>query len=204
MAVDYSGDDVQSIEQALQAARPGGWWRLDAATLGRFSGIDPRAGWSLAVPNGRFASPGVDRLYVLIDAAFPYSEPRVVAPALKLGDWPHIEADGVLCLTPTRWDASPGDRAVGMLDYAAEVLNMGDARRKEEFAREFVAYWGQLASAGPDVPFFVTLMAPQATSRELFFARSRMNRIVLSDDPATLTRWLENSGEPQVPETFRR
>jgi hypothetical protein len=202
---DFTGEAVQSIERSLEAARPGTWRRLTGAMLDGFEGVRPRAGWSLQVPEGQFESTRVDRLMVLIDGEFPNSEPRIVAPALKLGDWPHVEAGGVLCLRPTTWEASAGDRVVVALKYAAEVLNLDEAERNREFAREFVAYWDQRASPASEARLFVTLMPPEPPSREIVFARaSRTNRIVLADDPSLLARWLGNSAEAQTPSMFRR
>lgn len=201
MSIDFSGPDVNSIELALEAARPGGWRRLDAAALDTF--IRPRAGWALSVPAGQFAASNVDQLYVLIDAAFPASEPRIVAPSLELGGWPHVEPGGVLCLRRTSWTATPGDRVLRALADAGEVLDLSEAERTVEFVREFGAYWGQLLSA--EATPFIALMAPNPPDAEIFFARlERRSLIVLSDSEATLRRWLENSGRRSTQERFRR
>jgi ThiF family len=142
---------------------------------------------------------------VLIDTEFPNSEPRIAAPALNLGEWPHVESNGVLCLRPTTRDAAPGDRVVGALNYAAEVLNLDEGERHREFALEFAAYWGHLASPASEVSLFVTLMPPESPSRELVYARtSTENRVVLADDSAMLSRWLENSGEVPATAKIRR
>ena len=171
MAIDFSGPEVNSIELALEAARPGGWQRLDAVVLEPFSTIRPRAGWGLKVPDGQFAASTVDQLYVLIDAAFPVSEPRIVAPAMALGDWPHVERGGVLCLRGTSWAATPGDRVLRAVADAGDVLDLSEADRTAEFAREFATYWGQYASSGADTPLFIALMAPNPPDAEIFFAR---------------------------------
>lgn len=205
MAVDFSGPDVESIELALEAARPGGWQRLDAAALEAFPTIRTRAGWVLSVPDGQFAASTADQLYILIDAAFPASEPRIVAPALELGQWPHVEPGGVLCLRRTSWAATSGDRVLRALADAGEVLDLSEADRTAEFAREFAAYWGQFASSSADAPRFIALMAPNPPDAEIFFARlGRRNLIVLSDAEATLRHWLENSGHSTTQERFRR
>lgn len=201
MGVDFSGPEVNSIELAFEAVRPGGWRRLDAAALDTF--IRPRAGWVLSVPAGQFAASKVDQLYVLIDTEFPASEPRIVSPSLELGEWPHVEPGGLLCLPRTSWAAPPGDRVLRALADAGEVLDLSEAERTAEFAREFGAYWAQLLST--DAPPFIALMAPNPPDAEIFFARlERRNLIVLSDNEATLRQWLENSGRPTTPERFRR
>jgi len=203
MAVDFSGPEVESIELTLEDARPGGWRRLDAGTLNQFSGM--RAGWTLSVPDGQFAAASVDQLYVLIDTTFPASEPRILAPKLKLGDWPHVEPGGLVCLKQTSWAATAGDRVLQALDYAAVVLNFSEAERGTEFGREFAAYWRQFVSnsANPP-PLFITLMPPHPANAEILFTRiTRRNLVVLSDNEATLRRWLENAGEP-ASKRFRR
>lgn len=198
MPVDFSGPDVESIEQTLEEARPGNWRRLGGRTVQEFASLQMRAGWSLRVHARQFEAAAVDQLYVLIDTAFPASEARIVAPRLKLGDWPHIEPYGLVCLRATSWAASPGDRVRQALAYAEEVLNLGEAERATEFAREFSAYWQQFVSAEANPPpLFITLMPPHPVDTEVFFARlPRRNVIVLSDTEDSLRRWLQNSGEP--------
>ena len=194
--MDFSGADIQSIEEAFQTHRAGGWRRLDAATLAQHPALLVRAGWHLDVPQGQFTGAPVDRLLLLLGHAFPKSELRVVAPALKLGDWPHVESGGVLCLRRTSWSASAGDRAIANIADACEILDFDEARCKAEFAREFSAYWVHMLSAGSAAPTFMTLMAPEARSREIFFAKYRKGgRVVLADDRASLERWLGHIGE---------
>lgn len=204
MALDYSGADVHSIELALQDARAGGWHRLSERVLAEFGTIAPRAGWVLPVPKGQFAAGAVERLYVLIDKKFPASEPRIVAPDLKLGEWPHVESGGVLCLRRTSWAATPGERVARVLADASVVLDYSEQQRAAEFAREFVSYWAQLATAATDAPLFLTLMPPTPEHAEIYFARmTRRNWIVLSAEEQTLRHWLGYSGDAQ-PKNLRR
>src|SRR6185437_1245076 len=198
MLVDFSGSAVASIERTLEEARPGGWWRLGAGTVKEFSSFQMRAGWALRAQADQFAAAAVDQLYVLIDTAFPASEARIVAPRLKLGDWPHIEPGGLICLRATSWAASPGDRVRQALAYAEEVLNLGEAERATEFAREFAAYWRQFVSAEANSPpLFITLMPPRPADAEVFFVQLHQRNVtVLSDTEDSLRRWLRNSGEP--------
>jgi hypothetical protein len=200
MTVNFSGADVQSIEEALEKHRPGQWRRLGAAALEQHSALMPRAGWQLDVPAGQFACSSVDRLLLLIDHAFPKSEPRVVSSSLQIGSWPHVESNsGVLCLRRTLWSASAGDRAVATIADAGALLDFDAARRKVEFDREFAAYWGYLVSAGG--PTFMTLTAPQPQSREIHFAKCRNgSRVLLGDDRRVLQSWLEHSGESVKPQ----
>jgi hypothetical protein len=193
---DFSGADVQSIEEALERHRPGAWRRLKAADLEQISALIARAGWSLAVPVGQYAHERVDRLLLIIDRAFPKSEPRVIVPSLKLGEWPHVEKDGVLCLRRTSWGASAGDRAITSTADASSLLNYDEPRRRQEFAREFSAYWAQLLSQTEAGPLFMTLTASGPPTREVFFARlSKGARIILGDNPDSVGRWLDHRGE---------
>ncbi len=174
--VDFSGADVQSIEEALERHRPGAWRRLKAADLEQRSALMARAGWSLAVPAGQFAREGVDRLLLIIDRAFPKSEPRVIVSSLKLGEWPHVEKDGLLCLRRTSWRACAGDRAITSIVDASSLLNYDEPRRRQEFAREFSAYWTQLLSQTEVGPLFMTLTAPGPPTRDVFFCKVRQGR----------------------------
>jgi hypothetical protein len=194
--VDFSGADVQSIEEALERHRPGAWRRLKAADLEQRSGLMARAGWRLEVPPGQFAVEGVDQLLLIIDRAFPKSEPRVIVSSLKLGEWPHVEKDGVLCLRRTSWGASAGDRAITSIADASSLLNYDESRCRQEFAREFSAYWTQLLSQTEVGPIFMTLTAPGPPTREVFFARlGKGARIILGDNPDSVGRWLDHRGE---------
>jgi hypothetical protein len=194
MAVDFSGPAIELIEEALQDERPGGWQRLDAAALDQFTGIAPRAGWILPVLKGQFAASTVDRLLVLVDHVFPASDPRIAAPDLKIGEWPHVESGGLLCLRGTARAAPAGDRVRRAIADAADVLDMDAAARADDFAREFINYWRHFTTEG--APRFVTLMAPQAVAGDVYFVRlSKRNLVVLSDDEPSLRRWLESSGE---------
>jgi hypothetical protein len=195
MALDFSGTDVADIEAALEAQRPGGWRRLNAAILEQYSNIDPRAGWRVAVPAGQFLCDKVDHLHLLIDSAFPASDPRVVAPQLGVGDWPHVEPRGLLCLVRRTWSVTADVRAISALGDAAAVLQLNDEDRRREFSREFVAYWIQMLSQNPNGPLFLSLVDPSGASREIYFARPSRERVVLADTRDGLLRWLANSGE---------
>lgn len=196
MAVNFSCAHVGSIESALEQHRPGAWRRLGIAELEQHSDLPATAGWHLKVREGQFACAGVNRIHLVIDNAFPTSEPRVIVPSLKLGEWPHVEAGGLLCLIRTARSASAGDRAMGCISYARDLLNFDDARRKQEFAREFAAYWAHNISVSSSAPLFMTLTAPLAGSREIYFARYRKGaRVILGENRESLQRWLEHSGE---------
>jgi hypothetical protein len=201
--VDFSGTDVAAIENALEAQRPGGWRRLAAATLAEYASVAPRAGWELMVPAGQFRCAAIDRLRVLIDAAFPDSDPRVAAPQLDIGDWAHVEPRGLLCLTKRTWQAASADRVLQSLVDAAAVLDMDVETQQQEYFAEFSAYWSQRLT--PESPLFMTLVANIPGSRELFYYRqANRGRIVLADNRGQLVRWLEHTGVISEARSLRR
>lgn len=195
--MDFDGADVAAIESALDAQRPGGWCRLGEKTLAQYLGIGPRAGWRVDVPRGQVALPGIDHFLLLIDSAFPWSEPRVIAPQATADfTWPHVERGGLLCLKRTRYDAGAADRALACLSYACELLNYGERKRREEFAREFSAYWNQKLPEKRPGPLFLSLVVPGSASRDIFYCpQLSVSRIVLADDRESLKRWLRHAGE---------
>lgn len=194
MAVDFSGEEVRSIEAQLAQHRPGGWRRLLFGEIDRVPRLAARAGWYLDVPAGQFVCDRVDYIHLLIDHAFPRTEPRVVIPSLDLGDWPHVEPNGVLCLQKTSWGKDPGDRAIECLVDASELLDYDDARCRDEFTREFSSYWNQRVHA--DAPVFLTLNVPTGPTRSIYFSRMRNGvRYVLGDNADSVKRWLQHAGE---------
>jgi len=153
-------------------------------------------GWRVDVPAASVRIDGVDHFVVVVDAAFPNSQPRVFAP--QAGSdfrWPHVEAEGLLCLKSTRVLAAPGHRVLQHLLWAEELLNYSEVRCRREFEREFVAYWTQRAGAKKKRPQVLSLSKPGGESREVVYYADRINgRIVLADGKSELVEWLRNSG----------
>ncbi|MGH8121850.1 MAG: E2/UBC family protein, partial [Rudaea sp.] len=202
--MDYSGDAAAAIETALEKQRPGGWRRLAVGDLAQSRAQGLRAGWRLTVPAGQVLCPGVDHLIVAVDQAFPSSQPRVFAPQADNDySWPHVESGGLLCLPATRFDVNADDRVLQHLVWACDLLNLSEARRREEFAREFTTYW--LHRASGKEPLIVSLIKPEGPSREIvYFQDSR--QIVLGEEAASLISWLRNTdrnpSEKQVARTW--
>ena len=145
--MDFSGDIVAAIETTLENQRPGGWRRVAAGDLAQSRAQGLRAGWRLKVPAGQVLCSGVDHLIVALDHAFPAAQPRVFAPQADHDySWPHVESGGLLCLPVTRFDANADDRVLQHLAWACDLLNLPEARRREEFTREFSTYWRHRAS----------------------------------------------------------
>lgn len=131
-----------------------------------------------------------------IDAAFPNSQPRVFAPAAGGDyDWPHTEQAGLLCLRSTRNAAPIADRVKLHLCYAEELLNFPEPKRRQEFEREFTAYWSHRATNSAERARVWSLVTPGGVTREVaYFFDARSNRHVIADDSHTLKRWLRNAG----------
>ena len=104
-------------------------------------------GWRVNIPAGSFELKEADHLVLAIDAAFPNSQPRVLAPAAGSDySWPHVEQAGLLCLRSSKSAAPIADRVVTHLIDAEELLNFPETKRRQEFEREFTAYWSHRAT----------------------------------------------------------
>jgi hypothetical protein len=193
---------VSPIESTLATERPGGWRRARPAELDGLAQLGFTAAWRVDMPKAWHVHPAVDHVLVGIDAAFPWSEPRAVAPqAVQRGvaPWPHVESQGVLCLKTTRYSAAPGARVMTVLQDVLELLQMDARLRLAEFQREIYAYWSHHATRGaPDGSSLVDLHGPD---RELVFWRPSSTRIVFADDGERLSAWLNHSGF-KVPDSF--
>ena len=98
-------------------------------------------------------------------------------------------------MRPTRNAAPIGDRVAEHLKDAEELLNFPEAKRREEFEREFTAYWSQRATNSSDHARVRSLVSPGGKTREVvYFLDARFNYYVIADDKETLTRWLRNTG----------
>lgn len=154
------------------------------------------AGWQVNVPVGSLELKDVDHLVLAIDVAFPNSQPRVIAPATGSDyTWPHVEKAGLLCLRASKSTASIADRVVQHLADAKELLNFPESKRRQEFEREFTAYWSQRATNSSDRARVWSLVTPGGVTREVrYFFDARSNRHVIADDKEALKRWLRNTG----------
>lgn len=153
-------------------------------------------GWRVNVPAGSLALAEVDHLVLAIDSVFPNSQPRIFAPAAGSDyRWPHVEKAGLLCLRPSRNAAPIGDRIATHLNDAEELLNFPEVRRREEFEREFSAYWSHRATSGAERARVWSLVTPGGVAREVaYFFDARFSRHVIADDKGALKCWLRNSG----------
>lgn len=183
------------IETGLERYRPGQWQRLSAEELKKIhKGF--ATGWRVNMPAGSLELEKLDHLVLAIDLAFPNSQPRIFAPdAGSDYSWPHVEQAGLLCLRSSRNAVPIADRVVSHLNDAEELLNFPEAKRREEFEREFTAYWSHRATISSDRARVWSLVTPGREIREVaYFFDAGSNRYVIADDKETLKRWLHNTG----------
>lgn len=192
-------DPIVSIETELQAQVSGSWRKLDAKEINnirRKAIAEASAGWKIELPKGFVQCPDVNYLLVVIDAQFPLSQPRVLAPeACRDFAWPHVEAEGLLCLNATPSNGDSGQRVMRHIIWAQELLNFPVEKIRAEFEREFSSYWFHKASISSNCTSILSLLAPTARSREIVWFHDLGNtRIVVADDKASLSLWLRNAG----------
>lgn len=191
-----SQEAIDAIEAELKQSQPGRWQRLGPEEMR--SGALPlfATAWRIEVPAGAVRPPEVDHVLLAVDAAFPHSQPRVLAPAMGSEfRWPHVEQHGLLCLRPTSIAGAISDRVRLHLEYALELLNFSEEACVAEFAREFGAYWAQQAISPNKGLRVISLVKPGGSSRQVtFFLDSKRSRLVVADTKADAKAWLRNTG----------
>lgn len=148
------------------------------------------------IPIGSLELKSADHLVLAVDAAFPNSQPRIFAPAAGSDySWPHAEQAGLLCLRSSRNSALIADRVQTHLRDAEELLSFSEPKRREEFEREFTAYWSHRSSNSADGARVWSLVTPGGVTREVaYFFDARSNRHVIADEKDALRSWLRNTG----------
>jgi hypothetical protein len=191
-----SATDIASIEATLDHWCPTRWRRLTTeemlpAPLPLF-----HIGWRIELHEGAVRPPGVGYFLLFVDAAFPNSQPRVLAPDMGSDyRWPHVEPKGLLCLRPTSIVAPAGDRVRVHLDDALELLNWPDDKCMAEFEREFSSYWAHQAITPDGSRRLLSLVKPGGKSRQLAFHLDAIQgRILVADTKAEVKAWLSNFG----------
>ena len=167
--------------------------RLPAHVLDRFRKRGYGLGWRVPVN----FSDGISReLDMLVDDDFPYTPPRIaVANGPGVLAWPHLEADGLLCILSSDAAVSNEDAARVMKYVLGEACRLiedsitGD--NAEDFRQEFLSYWELAADKGSRS--FVGLLEPQGPGRRVSVWRGQQARIV-GESPQALRRWLPRWG----------
>jgi hypothetical protein len=152
-------------------------------------------GWRVDVPRGALQMTEVDHLILVIDAAYPNSQPRIIVPAAGSDfRWPHVEPGGLLCLRASRRDAPSAQRIRFHLDDATQLLDLPAAQRQVEFEREFASYWSQCVNNDGRARVWSLIATGGNTRRICYFFDARSDRYVVADDEDSLKKWLRNSG----------
>jgi len=164
--------------------------RLDRKEIAAYRGRSVELGWRF---EAQF-SDGIRRLDVIVGRGFPFVPPRIVLvdrpPFLT---WPHVEKDGVLCLTPDHATLSvdaPYDGIVSLLDEAFIMIEASiRGELDDDFCTEFLTYWHH-AERGK-TRTILSLVNPAPPSRIISIWEGT-NRTVIAEDDNQLRTWLRN------------
>lgn len=169
------------------ALAAGGGVLLSGAELKEYSSRSPALGWRFTVA---FENGDVRRFDLIIDAAFPYTSPRVALvdrpPFLT---WPHVEEDGMLCIPA---DGARVDNPVHAVNAAlseavALVEDSMAGRTAPDFDREFYSYWNRLAEP---IRCYSLLRLEPPLRRIRIAARKGLH--VVGEDDSAVVEWLRN------------
>lgn len=187
LAEEWRSLAIAKVDHYIVDANRGA--RLSACVMDRYRERGYPLGWRVSVD----FSDGVRRgLLILADEYFPYTFPRIVLedPPDVL-TWPHLEADGFLCVLPPDSAVSSEDPAgvvEHVLDDACCLINANIAGTNvEDFRHEFDSYW-KLA-VDKNAPKFISLLDPQGSSRKVSVWRGQNVRVV-GESPQSIRRWL--------------
>lgn len=164
---------------------------LDLDGLSAFPNRDVCAGWQIptTIDNVPY------RLSLLLCRGFPFNRARVAICSEQVFlRWPHVEADGVVCLPPFPFSFSaPAENAARALSAAADLIRLSAGQsNEEEFQREFISYWAHQPGC-ENAKRFVTLFDPSGPARNLF-TYELQRAVAISDSDNALKNWLTNSG----------
>lgn len=191
-----SAEAIASIEAELDQWCPGHWRRLSVEEMQTDYLPLFHSGWRIEIAEGVVRPSGMTHFLLVVDGAFPNSQPRVLAPDMGSDyRWPHVEAKGLLCLQPTSIVAPAGDRVRAHLDDALELLNWPDEKCMAEFEREFGSYWAHQAITPDGNLRLLSLVKPGGKSRQLAFHLDvKLGQIVVADTKTEVKDWLRNIG----------
>ena len=136
------------------------------------------------------------QLDVLADDDFPYTPPRIaVANGPDALAWPHLEADGLLCILSAD-SAVSNTKVVSVVKYvlgeACRLIEDGiTGNNAEDFRREFLSYWNLKTDEGARK--FISLIDPRGPGRRMSVWRGERVRVV-GESPQALRQWLPRWG----------
>ena len=181
---------VKKVDDFVGVARGN---RLPTHALDRYRSRGYGLGWRVPVS----FSDGISReLDILVDDDFPYAPPRIaVVNGPGVLAWPHLEADGLLCILSSDAAVSSED-VVGVTKYvlgeACQLIEDGiTGDNAEDFRQEFLSYWDLVTDKNS--PSFIGLLEPQGPGRRISVWRSQQTHIV-GENPQSLRQWLTRWG----------
>lgn len=193
--MDFSAPEVSGIEAGLAGARPDRWRRVRENEAAALAGFQLISAWRIDLPGELHLHPNVDHLVVGITAAFPLSDPIVIAPqAIAIGApaWPHIEFRGNFCLPRLFFSIPASERALTALENALTVLRMTADVRDGEHRREFLSYWTRWGQASK-LPYLSLLSAP-GRSRDIVYVSAERGQKIFAEDEDSLGEWQRRAG----------
>ena len=167
--------------------------RLPAGVLARYRNHGCGLGWRIPVD---FSDGARRDLHVLADGDFPYTPLRIaVADPPDVLTWPHLEAEGFLCVLPPETAVSnknPVAVAKYVLGQACHLIEESiHGSNIEDFRQEWLSYWE--LSVGKGYRRNISLLKPLGPGRRVSVWRGQQERIV-GESPEALQRWLERWG----------
>ena len=165
---------------------------LGSGELSGYADYRPIAGWRVTLSTDCAGRRTVD---LLVDGSFPESLPVVVLrDRPPLNEWPHVEADGKLCIGKdgeTLVGSSGAEigrealiRARKLIDQAASGAN------REDLRAEALSYWGQALRSGS--PRFLSIVEPRGPTRSIVCCQYDKS-VLVADDEAQMRVWLRHA-----------
>ncbi len=156
------------------------------------------------MPKDWHRHPLIDHVVIGINAAFPFSDPIVIAVqgiAKGAPYWPHIDPTGIVCLGRLRYSSPAATRVLSTLQDALTVLDTPEEDRNDEHRREFLAYWAQLGQ--PTRAPYLCVMDGAKNSRDIVYCGDPPRGVFFAEDSAELNAWLSRTGKetPKVAAT---
>lgn len=156
------------------------------------------AGWRVAV---NFTDGSVRRLDVVATVGFPSIPVRTaLVDRPPFMTWPHVEADGILCLLPNVAECDPDDPcavAENLLNRSIRLVEelLEGKIVERDFREEFLTYWAYMAHA--DGAHLFSLLTPGPPSRVVRIWRGNGLELI-GEDAETLAQWVHRRFEADI------
>jgi hypothetical protein len=176
---------------------------LDQADLNELSSSRRATlGWAIDV---EFSDGVVRPLLLLISQTFPFDLPKVaMADNGKYMEWPHVEEDGVLCLTQSSVSIDAFD-AVKLVQFVlSAACNLIEenlvGNNAADFQNEFYSYWLRKVERPARVIYAMLDGHPES---RLIKVWEGVNNSAVFDDQKNGERWVENFFHVSKKEKFK-